>query len=114
MIKVLDATCENGQVKVGTLSITGVTILSEGVGSSVGLLIIDGSESYYVAKTSPDLDTTLAKISSALDNIATALSTIDAKPVGGTGSAPAPGAASQISQIQSLKTEIDTLKGDLR
>lgn len=114
MSKILSATCEAGVVKVDDLTIPGVTVMSEGVAASEGVLLIEVAELHYFGKTSGDLKLALEKIASALSQIATALTTLDAKPVGGTGSAPAPAAASAISQISSLQAELTTLKGNLR
>lgn len=113
-MRVLSASCVIGQVTCGAALVPDVTILSEGVASSEGYLIIDQDRMFYVAKTTPDLATTLDKISTALGQIASALTTIDAKPVGGSGSAPAPGAAANISQITSLQAELVTLMEALK
>lgn len=114
MPRVLNATCVAGAVTSGSGVVSGVTILSGGVASSSGYLIIDQDRKYYVANTHLDLKTTLDKIASALTQIATALTTIDAKPVGGSGSAPAPGAASQITQISTIQAELALLKENLK
>lgn len=113
-MRVLSASCVGQQVTCGSGIVTGVTILSEGVSSSSGYLIIDQDRKYYVSKTSPDLKSTIEAIASALGQIATALTTIDAKPVGGSGSAPAPGAAANITQITALQTQLTTLKDALK
>lgn len=114
MSRLLEATCSAGVVTCEGVPVPAAEILSEGVGSSAGFLILDGEKAYYVAKTSPDLKTTLEQVSSALGAIVSALSTIDAKPVGGSGSAPAPGAAGNITTINSAKTAVDTLKASMR
>jgi hypothetical protein len=114
MAKALQGSCIGGVVSVGSLPVPGTKILSEGVGPSDGLVVIDNEECTYVPKTSGDLKTTLDKITQALGQVISALTTIDAKPVGGTGSAPAPGAATNIAQLTSLQAELSALKGMLK
>lgn len=126
MSKILEATCEGGVVKVGTLPVAGTTILSEGVGPSQGLLLLEGAEKHYLAKTTPDLKTTLEKLSSSLTDIAsaltevgTALTTIAAVPSGWV-TPPASVAAnvatilSKVSTITAAQAQIDNLKGMLK
>ena len=112
MSKALDATCLAGVVKVGDLPVAGATVLSEGVAQSQGVLIIEADKKTYVAKTSPDLKSTLDKISSALSQIATALTAIDGKPTGTL--APAPVATTNITQISTLQAELSALKDALK
>lgn len=113
MTKILEASCVAGVVQVGSLPIAGATILSEGVASSEGILILQGGDGkFYVAKTSPDLKTTLEKVASALTQIAAALTILDGKPLGTL--TPVPGAATQIAAITSLQTEVAVLKEMLK
>jgi hypothetical protein len=114
MSKALEATCEGGVVTAEGVSVDEPEIMSEGEGSSVGVLLQDQEKTWYFAKITPDLKSTLEKISSALGQIASALSSIDAKPTGGSGSAPAPAAAGNISAINTVKAEVDALKDNLR
>lgn len=114
MSKAISATCQGGVVKVSDLPIPEVNVMSEGVAASEGVLFIERDELYYLAKITPDLKTAIDKIASALSQIATALTTLDAKPVGGTGSAPAPAVAAAITQISSIQSELTVLKGNLR
>jgi hypothetical protein len=113
MSKILAATCVSGVVKVGSLPVD-AEILSEGVASSSGVVVLEDDQATYIAKTSPDLKTTLEKIASALGQLVTALTAIDAKPVGGSGSAPAPGAAANIAALTVLQTEVNALKAALK
>lgn len=113
MPRALEATCIAGVVKVGSLPVAGVEILSEGVGSSEGVLILDGEKRYYIADTTPDLKTTLEKLASVLTQIATALAAIDVKPFGAPGST-APVAATTIAQITALQVEVAALKETLK
>lgn len=119
MSKVLDATCVGGIVKVGALPVPGTTILSEGIAASQGLLILDGDKKTYIAKTSPDLDSTLSKVidsldtlSSALNQIATTLTSIGANMTGPT-TAPPGSLATDVAQIILKATALDTVKAEL-
>ncbi len=112
MPRVLEATCAAGVVSVGSLPITDAVILSEGIASSSGFLIIQGSDSFYVAKTSPDLKSTLESISDALGSIASSLTLLDAKPIGTLPAAPTSG--TYITAITAAKTELDALTEGLK
>lgn len=115
MSKVLDAICEaGGIVKAEGFEVTSATVLSEGNQDSDGILIIDQEKSWYFPSSATDIKTTLDKISLALTQIASALTALDAKPTGGSGSAVVPSVVANVSQINVLKTEIDTLKGALK
>lgn len=155
MSKVLEATCEAGVVTCQGVPVPDVIILSEGVGDSTGILILQAGKAYYVVKGSPDLDETLENLINALGQIVTAynqavtglnkavtaltqagtgMGLIDAKPTGGSGSASTPVAAGNITAIgtnaaditaaagqittaanaiSAIKTDLETLKGDL-
>lgn len=115
MSKVLEASCDaSGVVTCEGFTIEDVVILSEGKQASTGVLIVDGLNSYYITSNASDLITTLDKISLSLTQIASALTAIDAKPTGGTGSAPSPVAGSNVTQINTIKSEVDALKGALK
>ena len=127
MSKVLEATCEGGVVKVGTLTIEGAVIHSEGEGASQGVLIMEEAESHYLAKTTPDLKTTLGKLSDTLDELSTVLNkvatTFTSVGAGMTGptTAPPPTLATDVAsivtsatQLTAIQTEIDELKEMLK
>jgi len=121
------ATVQSGVVKVGTLSVSDAIILSEGLGNSSGLLIMQGGVSYYLTKNSPDLKSTIEKtmdaledLASVLNTIATTLTSIGAGMTGPT-TAPPPTLAADVASIVSKATEItatrtalNTLKGALK
>jgi len=79
MARVLSATCVNGVVTSDGVQIpSGVQILSEGVASSSGYLIIDQDRLYYVSKTSPDLKDVITQLNSIVQQIQTIFTAIDA------------------------------------
>ncbi len=105
MSKVLSATCLAGVVKVGLLPVPEAIILSEGLGASTGVAVIDEDEVTYIAKTTPDLNSTLDqlidsldKIASTLNTIATSLTSIGAGMTGPT-TAPPPTLAANVASI---------------
>jgi hypothetical protein len=108
MIKVLQATCEGGVVTVEGQEITPDLILSEGVGASSGVLIIDADKSYYVAKTSPDLKSAITSLVAILDQAIVVLTTLDA------GMVVPGGAAAGIATLTTLKTTFNTTKDNLK
>ncbi len=124
MSKMIDATCEGGVVTADGVPVDAAVILSEGVASSEGILILDEDLAKYVTSNALDLKETLDKIASSLEKIASALSAIDGAgyiiSVSGGAMAPAigvpspPVATSDIAAINSLKSEIETLMENLR
>lgn len=114
MIKTRPATCVNGKVTCDGVEITPVTILSQGVGASSGVLYIDGAECYYVAKTTPDLDTLLEKLISALDQVVTGLNQTAAGTIGGFPLSTTAAITAAATQVTVQKNALETLKGQLK
>jgi hypothetical protein len=86
------------------------SILSEGVGSSSGILLLqDDDGKIYIAKTSGDLKTTLEQISTALTHVATALTALDAKPIGTL--PPAPAVAANVAAITAVQAALSSAEG---
>ncbi len=92
----------------------GAVILSQGIGPSTGVAVIDEDNSFYIADISGDLKTLLEKVISLLTNLTTALTLIDAKPTGGTGSAPTPVAATNITNLTTIAGELTALEAILK
>jgi hypothetical protein len=113
MSKVLEAICVGGVVTSEGVPVPAADILSEGVGASSGVLILDRDLAKYIAKTSPDLKSTLEILSSALTTIATSLTSIGAGMTGPT-TAPPPTLAVDVAQITLAVTELDALKEILK
>jgi len=117
MSKVIVATCEDGKVTAEGVEVPSAEIFSEGEASSEGLLILDGDKAYYVAKTSPDLKTTLQKLTTALGKVSSALSALDGAHflVAATGGVPSgPLIATPISELNAVKAELEDLTDSLR
>lgn len=131
MTTTLAATCVDGVVKVLGVTVPDAHILSEGIGASTGTLLVFGGEAYYIARTSPDLDTTLQKIitalektKDALDSAVGALNSHDNAGflIAATAGVPSPplaaldisDLASAADDIENVKEELETLKDSLR
>lgn len=139
MSKVLKATCLQGQVMAGepSLPLPGAVILSEGVGQSEGVAVLDETQAYYLANITPDLETTLEKLISALSQVKTgldkavaalgkaqsALTSLDTNGflIAADAGVPSPpvaasdisGIATESSAITSAANQIETIKGEL-
>jgi len=112
MSKVLEATCLANTVTSGGVPVE-AAVMSEGVGQSDGLLVLDKDEAYYLAKTSPDLKTTLEKLVSSLTKVTEVLTNIGAGMTGPT-TAPPPTLAADVTEINTTIAELSTLKDNLR
>jgi hypothetical protein len=120
MSKIIQATCENGVVKVGSFVISEAIILSLGTApNSSGVLIIEGGVSYFMSSSAGDLDLTLEKLISAIEKIALTVTKIGtiftAVGAGMTGptTAPPPTLAVDVVDLNAKVTELNALKADL-
>jgi hypothetical protein len=107
MSKMLEATCVGGVVTSQGIPVPAAQILSEGVGLSSGVLFLDEDRAKYFTSNASDLKTTLEQIASALTSIASALTLLDAKPLGTL--PPAPAAAANITQIIAVQAQVTAL-----
>lgn len=73
MTKALEASCTGSVVQYQGFPVPGTTILSEGVGASQGVLLVDEDKTVYVANTSPDLKETIDKLVTSLNTIGESL-----------------------------------------
>lgn len=121
MSKILIGSCTaQGKVFSEGFELPEAQVLSEGKQASQGLVLIDKDLVQYLTSSATDIKSTLQKISSALQQIADGISALDSatvKSVAGAGvtflRVPA-AASSQVSQINSIKAEIDQLKDALK
>lgn len=131
MSKALLASCKANVVSVDGTALVGTEILSEGVGDSEGVLFLDEDKKVYVAKTSPDLKTTLdklvevlGKVKEGLTKASEALTKLDtagflnaaqagvpSPPVAGSDIS---GITSAVGGIDSVVSALNTLKGNLK
>lgn len=127
MSKLIEATCNDGVVTALGVTVDNVVILSEGVGASSGVLILDEDSATYIAKTSPDLKTTILKAITALtetadglSKVASTLTSIGSMMTGPT-TAPPPTLPADVAtinahvaDIESAVDELQTLSEDLK
>jgi hypothetical protein len=110
--KTINASCAAGVVSVDGNPVV-AEILSEGVGSSEGVVILDKEKAFYITSNATDLQTTMEKIASALTKIGETLTAIGAGMTGPT-TAPPPTLAANVVQINLIVTELNTLKAALK
>lgn len=114
MSKVLEATCSaSGEVRVGDVIVTNAVVLSLGKQASSGLLVLDKDRAWYLPSSATDIETTLEKISMAIDKIGSILNSIGAGMTGPT-TAPPPTLPTDVTALLQIKAEIDQLKGALK
>lgn len=91
--------------------------MSEGVGQSAGVVVLDESRAYYLAKTSEDLKTTLDKVIAALGKVASAIQALDTNGfliAADAGVPSGPVAAADIAEINTISGELNALKAALK
>lgn len=127
MSKALEASCVAGVVTADGFPVLTAEILSDGTGASDGVLLMDEDKQFYIADTTPDLESTLEKISShlqtiqgTLTTIASALTAIGAGMTGPT-TAPPPtlptsvaSIAADVATLTALQVQVDLLKETLK
>lgn len=113
MPKAFAATCLANVVTCKGVPVSGVVILSEGVAQSSGFLILDEDKTYYVAKTSPDLKTTIQKLVS-ITNKVTALFTSVGSGMHGSTTAVPPTLASDVAAIADESAILQTLSESMK
>lgn len=120
MSKILDATCDDqGVVTCEGVEIPEAEVLTAGKQTSSGVLFLYKDKAYYLTVNTADLEATLDKtsdalqsISEALTKIATTLTAIGAGMTGPT-TAPPPTLATDVAEINSKVTLINSAKSDL-
>lgn len=112
--RILPATCDaQGKVTADGVVVPEAQVLSLGKQASSGLLVIDGERVWYIALSATDIQTTLAKVSAAIDKLNTILQSIGASMTGPT-TAPPPTLVTDLVALMTIKTEIDQLKEALK
>ncbi len=74
MSKTIPATCVGGVVTAEDVPIEGAVILSEGIGASNGVVVLDLENATYIPKTSPDLKSAIEDTVSGLEAASSGLS----------------------------------------
>jgi hypothetical protein len=116
MSKVLQASCVGGVVTAGDpipLPVLSADILSEGVGPSEGILVMDEDEATYVTSNASDLKTTIDKLASSLNTIGNALTSIASQMLG-PATAPPPTLPLAVAELTATATQLSLLKETLK
>ncbi len=87
----------------------GAIVLSQGIGPSVGIAVIDEDSAFYIANISPGLKLALDQIATALNQISSTLTSIGAG-MAGSGTAPPPTLATDVAAIAAAVTALTTIK----
>lgn len=128
MSKALQATCNAlGVVTAEGVPVPAAQVLSEGKQASVGLLIIDGTNAWYIPSSATDIAThidktisTIEKVAEAITQLGTTLTSIGAGMTGATTSPPPTLPAdvitlnTKVTELNLIKTQLTTLKGALK
>lgn len=113
MSKALAAACSaDGTVTVSGKEIEAV-ILGEGTKASTGVVILQGGTAYYIASNATDIKDVITKLVSIVNKVATTLTAIGGGMTGPT-TAPPPTLGADVTEIQTLKSELQAIKDTLK
>jgi Cu/Ag efflux pump CusA len=107
MARLIEASCEGGVVTVSGRTIT-AEILSQGVESSLGVVILDGDKAFYIANSHEDIKEVIEDVVGLIDQVQTVLTGLDGVTV-------SPGSqAAAIAQLGVLKDTFESKAEALR
>lgn len=112
MSKVLNATCEFGLIKVESQIVDG-EILSEGIGKSSGIVVIDKENLTYITSNATDLKETIVKLNDIVMKITEILTAIGSGMTGPT-TAPPPTLATGVIEVTTMLVELNLLSEKLK
>jgi len=110
--KILPANCESEEVTIEGQQVE-ASILSEGIGASNGVALIDKEQVTYITSNATDIKTTLEKLTESLDKAVLIFTSIGAGMTGPT-TAPPPTLAVDLAEITAISTELKALKDELK
>jgi hypothetical protein len=121
MLKMLPATCVGNVVTVEGMPVTSATILSNGVASSSGMVLIEEDKTYYIPLFATDIATVIQKLIDTITQLNNAITAIQVLTV----TCAAPGSPSTIpvnvasfvtigSSLTTLSGTLTTLKASLK
>ena len=113
MPRILNAECVNNKVTVEGVEIEGAQILTQGKAESTGILIVDQERIYYVATNTTDIALLLQKVADAMTKVTETLTAIGTGMTGPT-TAPPGTLPTNVALINSIVTELTTLKDNLK
>lgn len=112
MAKILPASC-TGKVVTSMGVPVNATILSEGVGSSTGSLLLEGSEATYIASNATDIKQTIEKLVEITTKISDTLTAIN-NALNGPSTAPSPAVPTAVAELNQMVAALNLLKGNLK
>lgn len=109
MSEILEATCNaTGVVTADSIQVVGAIVLSEGKKASSGVAVMEGEKVWYLTSSATDIKDLIIKMVEIINQVATISTGLD-------GATNSPGAqASAIAQLQTLKTQLDATKEQLK
>lgn len=113
MSKILSASCVAGVVTSQGVPVTEAVVLSEGVGSSSGALLLEEDKAFYITSNASDIKQTLNKVVAALNKIGETLTAIGAG-MTGPSTAPPPTLATNVAEITQLAIQLTQLENGLK
>jgi len=114
MSNILDATCSaSGEVTADGVKVPVAQLFGAGKQASSGILVLQDGKAYYIPISYSDLKTTLEKLSAAVGQIASTLTSIGAGMTGPT-TAPPPTLVTDVATLNSIKADVDQLKEALK
>lgn len=110
-MRIFEAILASGKVYInnGTVEVPNVKVLSEGVGDSEGIMLLQGSECIYIAETAGDLK-------KGLQIIADGFGTLSEDVVQATGGSSDTGGATPTfaTDMKKVQTDLNALIGGLK
>lgn len=119
MAKIIEATCEAGVVTADEVPVTAADILSEGVRSSEGILLLDENKAKYVTSNAEDIKDAIDKLNDILGQASDLMSSIvtDTIFIPGTGGASLifpPGFSAGKASLDAAIEELNAMKDNLK
>lgn len=109
MSKILEASCDaNGKVTADGAEVPEAVVLSLGKKASTGVLLLDGEKACYFPSSATDIQDLIENVVGIIDQTKLILAGLDAVST-------SPGSqASNIAQLEVLKTQLDQTKEQLK
>ena len=113
MSKILEASCVSGVVTCENLPVTTAEVISEGVGESEGILLMQEDKQYYVTSNATDIKQVIENLNQLTTKIVAIFTSIAAGMTGPT-TAPPPTLATDLAILNQINVELTTLKSMLK
>lgn len=111
-MKFIDASCQNNQVTADG-KVVPAEILSQGKKSSTGVMLMDEDKRAYLTSNATDIADLITKLESLVQLISDTFSAIGSGMTGPT-TAPPGSLPTSITQLATIKSQLDTMKVNLK